>query len=531
MLKLNIFGGFSLSDGDGTPIVLKSRKAMGLLAFLALPPDTPRSREVIMALLWSDRSEAQARGSLRQLLSALRKELDEDVLEIDNHAVTLKSSGIDIAKPDGNTLLAGFSLKDEAFEEWLRDERLRLTDASTPAAPQVEELDDPTVAVLPFTNMSNDPEQDFFSDGIAQDIITEISRFRDLYVIAPRSSFQFKGTTMSAEEIGKELEADYILEGSVRRAGNRVRITAQLIDVEEDTQVWGARYDRDLEDVFAIQEEVAREVATAVPGKIDLLTHAWMNEQKNPNPTAYEYLLKAENLLLQEYGAQDAMAYLQKAIEADDTAARAYANLASLYSYRVFEPFTPFEESRDQVRELAEKALRCDSNDPVVLILVCNAYLNIGDHAMSQRCLDSALRLNPHHYSVLLFGAHASAWLGHPQNAQDLLERYFRHIPKTNHSDGEIAFEVYFMAERFEDAISALSQWSELSLGNYADMAAALGQAGRVEEAHKMKARFEEEAPDGYGFADYYVTMDRVAQNEREKSLWHEGYQKAGFEI
>ena len=152
----------------------------------------------------------------------------------------------------------------------------RLTDAAAdpmPATAGVEERlplpDKPSIAVLPFDNMSGDPEQEYFSDGISEDIITELSRFRSLFVIARNSSFTFKGEAVDVSEVGRKFGVQFVVEGSVRKVGNRVRITAQLVEAETGNHLWAERYDRDLEDIFAVQDEVARTIVVTVAGRVD----------------------------------------------------------------------------------------------------------------------------------------------------------------------------------------------------------------------------------------------------------------------
>jgi TolB-like protein len=250
MLRLTLYGGFSVAGATGAEIPLRSRKAKALLSFLALPPGTSRSREEIMALLWSDRGEAQARASLRQALTGLRKDLGEEAmaaLRITDDAVSLDPDRVVVENANpGNELLAGFHLHDPAFEEWLRNERLRLEDEMAPGGQSSPSAlpDKPSIAVLPFTNMSGDAEQDYFADGITEDIITGLSRFRDLFVIARNSSFTYKGRSVKVQDIGAELGVRYVVEGSVRKAGNRVRITAQLVDVVTGNHLWAERYSR-----------------------------------------------------------------------------------------------------------------------------------------------------------------------------------------------------------------------------------------------------------------------------------------------
>ena len=228
-----------------------------------------------MALLWSDRGDQQARSSLRQALSGLRKDLGEEGLSalwITDESLTLDPAQV-IVEPAvaGDVLLDGLHLTDPAFEEWLRDERLRTQELEgfvtpTPEPPLSHK---PSVVVLPFTNMSGDPEQEYFSDGMTEDIITELSRFRGLSVIARNSAFHYKGKSPKIQDVAHELGVGYVVEGSVRKAGNRVRITIQLVDAPTGNHLWAERYDRDLEDIFAVQDEVTRIVVSTVAGRID----------------------------------------------------------------------------------------------------------------------------------------------------------------------------------------------------------------------------------------------------------------------
>lgn len=532
MLQLTLFGRFSLTDSNGAEIPLKSRKAKALLAYLGQSEGMARSREEIMALLWSDRAETQARGSLRQVLTGLRKDLGDDVLRIDNDTAALDAVSISVAEPTGEEFLAGFHLTDPAFEDWLRDKRLAHEDAPPVSAPPVSALlEKPSIAVLPFENMSKDPDQDYFSDGITQDIITELSRFHDLFIIAPRTSFQFKNKPLSAYEVGKELEAQYIVEGSVRRVGNRVRITAQLTEVESETHLWADRYDRDLEDVFAIQDEVAQEIAAAVPGKIDAVTYERVLKRSGPDLTAYDYVLRGELARDLDFGTSKAVPHFEKAIAIDPMCARAYANLAILHAYNVYAPLNSFKESQHLIRTYCDKALSAEPNDPVIVATLAGAYIMIGDFEACRKCIDRAIRINPNHYRVMSHAAFIKAWFGETEESLEWLDWFNQHDPLSRSVYDEVAFEVYYLAERYDDAIAALAGWSEVSFDIAVELAAACAQAGRMEEATALRERFEAEAPPGHSFKDHQRAIFRTCARERERELWREGYRKAGFPV
>jgi len=528
MLQLNLFGHFSLTDSNGAEITLKSRKAKALLAYLALSGDMSRSREEIMALLWSDRAEAQARGSLRQVLSSLRKELGEDVLHIDNDRAALEQDRISVNGVSDGEFLAGFHLNDPAFEDWLRDERLRLENV-TPTVQAVPAFPErPSIAVLPFDNMSRDPDQDFFSDGITRDIITELTRFNGLFIIAPRSTFHFKDKEMSAYEVGHELEAQYIVEGSVRRAGNRVRITAQLVEVETETHLWADRYDRDLEDVFAIQEEVAQEIAAAIPGEIEAEAYKRALKRSGPSITAYEYVLQGEWLRWRDHGTPDSLPYFEKAIKADPNCARAYANIANWCAYDGYAPLVRFEDVQSKVRTYASKALNAEPNDPINLALVASSYMMIGDFDLCRTCINKALSINANHYIVMGLTAMIRAWLGETEESLKWLEQNIQNNPLSRAANDEIAFEVYYLAERYD---AAMARWTDVSSDIVVELAAAYAQAGRLDEAQALRERFEAEAPKGHTFEDHQKAVMRTCAYARQRELWREGYRKAGFPV
>ena len=169
--------------------------------------------------------------------------------------------------------------------------------AAAPAAAAAHErVDKPAIAVLPFNNMSGDAEQEFFADGITEDIITELSRFRELFVISRNSSFKYKGQPVEVQKFARELGVQYVVEGSVRKVGNRVRITVQLIDAETDRHVWAERYDRDLEDIFAIQDEVTTAIVATLPGRVEAASRDRAARKPTDNMAAYECVLSGKVL-------------------------------------------------------------------------------------------------------------------------------------------------------------------------------------------------------------------------------------------
>jgi TolB-like protein len=341
MLRLTIFGRFRAADALGNEIPIKSRKSRALLAYLALPPGKERSREEVMALLWSDRGDEQARSSLRQALSGLRKELGErslGVLQITDESLALDPGlvAVEPASP-GDVLLAGLHINDPAFDEWLRDERLRHDDMAL-SDPQPDELplpDLPSIAVLPFSNLSGDPEQEYFSDGMTEDIITELSRFGALEVVARNSTFVFRDQAIDVRDAGKALGARYLLEGSLRKASNRIRLTAQLIDVGTGKHVWADRYDRELDDIFAIQDELVHSIVATLAGQLESADTERSLRKPPESLAAYDYYLRALQLdrRYDLEAASEGRNALEKAVALDPTFAKAHGLLAAFTLY------------------------------------------------------------------------------------------------------------------------------------------------------------------------------------------------------
>ena len=197
----------------------------------------------------------------------------------------------------------------------------------------------PSIAVLAFDNRSRDPEQEYFSDGISEDIITELSRFQDLFVIARNSSFSYKGKAVKVQQIGHELGVQYIVEGSVRKAANRVRITVQLVEAATGNHIWAERYDRELEGIFDLQDEITQAIVAVLPFRLRAMLAERANKKPSGSLTANDCMMRARWLNNKTAGEkrEEALAQLFKAIQLDPEYAPAYALLARLHSYSVSE--------------------------------------------------------------------------------------------------------------------------------------------------------------------------------------------------
>jgi adenylate cyclase len=497
MLRLTLFGEFSVAGAEGTKIAIKSKKAKGLLAYLALSPRLSRSREEIMALLWSDRAEAQARASLRQVLVGLRKDLGEvatEALVVTNQTVALDPSRITIEAPSqGEELLSGFYLHDPAFEDWLRDERLRHEDANMPS-PQPRELplpDKPSVAVLPFINLNADPAQEYFSDGITEDIITGLSRFRELFVIARNSALTYKSRPVKVQDIGEELGVRYIVEGSVRKSGNRVRITAQLVEAATGNHLWAERYDREAEDVFALQDDVTEIVVATLAGRLGVLGADYIRRKPTQSLTAFDHLLRARQLIYR-YKLEsilEAQRLLDKAIALDPDYAIAHAWLSETYWAEWLAGWTKDAKATfEQAAGAAAHAVALDDTDP-------QAHLEMGQICVDRRQYDDgrshfekALSLNPNDPNGLMMMSYYSSCVGDPERAITQINDAIRVDPLGHY--GFMAGIAHYTARDYEHAIPAFKIVRGDAQGIHAWLAACHAQSGNLGEAHAAANEF-----------------------------------------
>ena len=530
MLRLTLHGSFALSDAAGQTLQIKSRRGRALLAYLALSPKMTRSREEVMALLWSDRAEPQARGSLRQVLTGLRKDLGAaaEVLVSDNEQISLSQGQIMLNDPEGGELLAGFHLNDAAFEDWLRDQRQ--TQDTAAEADVDTDTNAPDVAVLPFDSSPQTDETEAFADGITEDIVTELTRFREFVVYAPWSSFHYAADDRTTDEIGQELEVDYVVEGSVRHATGRVRITAMLFDVETVNHVWVQRYDRTLDDVFGVQDEIAREVSTAVAIRVELDACELAALRRPDQRSAMDHVLLGERAQQRDWNAQAAAEHFEAALRVDPACARAYADLANWHACSAHSLFADPKDARKRTRAFAEQALSHQENDALVLANLADAYAMIGDFTVARQCLDKAVQLNPNHHAVMGFAASALPRLGDVAGAVEWLERYQRHDPVWQTTAMVVAFEVLYVAGRFDEAVAAIARMqNDLPFYLLPLAAAAQAQCGALDVATRLRQAYEAQLPEAHDFASHILHPLGHFADPALADLWLDGLRKAGF--
>jgi TolB-like protein/Tfp pilus assembly protein PilF len=392
-------------------------------------------------------------------------------------------------------------LKNIALPVRVYDVRLNATPARTVLALPVR----PSIAVLPFQNMSGDPEQDYFADGMVEDIITALSRMRWLFVIARNSSFTYKGRAVDVKQVGRELGVRYVLEGSVRKAVNRVRITGQLIDAATGAHLWADHFDGSLEEIFDLQDQVTTSVVTAISPKIEQAEVERAKRKPTESLDAYDYFLRGiERLYMQtRESTSEALRLFHKAIELDSDFAVAYGTAAYCYNQRKAGGWmTERAQEIAEAARLARRAVELAKDDAIALSRagITLAYV-VEDFDSGAHFIDRAVALNPN----LAFAWYASGWLkvwlGEPETAIKHLERFMRISPLDPlmaWAHTAIAFAHVF-AGRYEEAVRYAEQAvSEQPNLHRALRAAAMSNAlaGRLEQARKAMARLHEIDPE-----------------------------------
>jgi TolB-like protein/DNA-binding SARP family transcriptional activator len=652
--QLRLLGGFDLHSADGRAAIPAGRKVRALLACLALSPEQARPREKLMALLWSDRSDEQARASLRQALVEMRRVLgDPSPVRAEHDAVSLDPTCLAVDALDferlakagkweeaaalyRGPLLDGHGVRDDAFEDWIRVERTRLHDLAvdvlerltgaqsgeaaiataqqllqldpareethrllmrlyasigqraqalrqydhcrdvlqrdlqakpdaeterlyrqiqhetvpppatppTPAAsgPHTAPSDKPSIAVLPFTNLSGDPEQQYFSDGITEDIITELSRFRSLFVIARPSSFQFRDRAVDVRRIGRELGVQYVVEGSIRRSGDRLRVTTQLIEAETGSHIWAERYDRDLHDIFDVQDELARAVAATVSGRIDMVGR---ERSARLNPAA----LKAHDLHLRakacyltftKSGNEQARHLAEEAMAADPLNALIKAFYANYCVIAYFLDWAPdLDRSLKTALEFAKQAVTLDDGDSTVRWILGHALVTARSYAEARVHAEKAIELNPNDTEARAMYGNLLTYIGEPEKGLEQIELAKRHNPFDWSWTHWVKGIAYFTARRYGEAIATFNRMHDPNQEVHCYLAASYALADRLHEARAELRKFLHIAErdmthfpgqDAQGWMNY---LNRAGPYLHRRDLDHlcDGVRKAGLPI
>jgi adenylate cyclase len=354
--------------------------------------------------------------------------------------------------------------------------------------------DKPSIAVLPFQNMSGDPEQEYFADGMVEEIITALSRIRWLFVIARNSSFTYKGQAVDVKQVGLELGVRYVLEGSVRKGGNRVRITAQLIETTAGAHLWADRFDGSLEDVFELQDQVASSVAGVIEPTLQVAEIRRSANRPTSDQTAYDLYLRALSHMYSwdRKGTLSAFELLERAIKRDPHYGSALVAAAECHqNLHVNGWANDLESNRREGVDLARQALRVANDDPGVLGRAAYVLGYFGeDIDTSIEMIDRALTLNPNFARGWVISGWLRLWSGQPEIAISHFETSLRLSPHARRAGTFMAIGVgHFFARRSEEARSMLLRSLQEHPGwapTYRFLAACYANMGRLEEAHEF---------------------------------------------
>jgi TolB-like protein/class 3 adenylate cyclase len=403
---------------------------------------------------------------------------------------------------------------------------------ATPASPVLALPDKPSIAVLPFQNMSGDPEQEYFADGMVEDIITALSRFKSLFVIARNASFTYKGKAVDIKQVGRELGVRYVLEGSVRKAAGRLRITGQLIDVETQTNIWVDQFDGSLEDVFALQDQVATSVVARIAPRVGRAEIERAMRKPVNDPNAYDCYLRALAVAAENTpeSNQEALRLCARAITLDPGFAAPYGLAATCYATRKSNYWTDDAKAdAAETRRLVSHVSKIGGDDALALsragwslATVCN---NVEDGAA---LIDEGLSYNPNLAIAWTNRGMVSVLLGHHEAALDQFRRARRLSPigkATDRSDVMMAFAHFFMGDNGE----ALN-WASKVLRKDPNMPTALGVAamanalaGNIDEARKLVVRLRQILPALRltNLKEYFRTTRRPEDIERAAKAMH----------
>lgn len=660
-LRLTLLGGFEVRDITGRKIDFALSKAALLLSYLALRQGVALSREKLIGLLWSDRDDCQARGSLRHAIWALRRALngiepcpviiDGDTIALDLAAVEADTISFETLLSDGSPqalqsavklycgeFLEGVRIRDPAFQAVIRDERERLHELAVDACinllnhqlqagtndmavatakrlliidplqeaahralmrhhanrgqvglaikqyqtcrdflqqdlsvePDAEtdrllarirtansceagpatlgevtldaghghrepspREDKPSIAVLPFLNLSGDPEQEYFSDGITEDIITALSRLRWFLVIAHNSTFVYKGKPVDIKQVRRELGVRYILEGSVRKVGNRLRITAQLVDARSGAHHWAQKYDRELTDIFELQDDITQSVTAAIEPKLVAAEGLRSQNRSAEDLGAWDLVMRA----LTHYGrmttkeSESAIKILRQAVQAYPDYGPAHSLLAFAFLVSGHVGWIPESNDFHYAAELAHRAARLDDEDPW-------AHLALGYLAFTERQTDEAVRqymraldLNPNFATAYGYLGWALVFDGQSEEAI----HYFQHALRMSPHDPLKAFYCsgtcvgHYFAHRYDEAI----EWGRKAIRErpgftaaHRILCASFAQAGQAEEARRAMEKLYEVQPN--------ISIAWIEQHVpyTDKAMPHflDGMRKAGLD-
>ena len=394
--------------------------------------------------------------------------------------------------------------------------------------------DKPAIAVLPFVNMSGDPEQEYFSDGISEDIITGLSKLRWFVVIARNSSFTYKGKSVHLKEVAEALGVGYVVEGSVRKSGDRIRITAQLIDVESGSHVWAERYDRSVADVFAVQDEITEAIVAAIEPQLYAAENFRARRKPPDSLDAWDLVMRA----LSHYWRvtrQDnivAQALLEKAISIDPNYSQALGVLAASHAFSAHMGWSDMLTTMPIARKAALAAIQADSEDPWAHYALGCVYLHTRRFDYSLAEFELALNLNPNFSLAQGYYGLALAYCGRWEQADEAARRALKLSPRDPFAAvySGIAAYALFVGRNYGEAMrlakEAIRQRADF-VGAHRVLTAAAAMAGQAELAAAALEQLRAVQPN---ISLAWIASEMPIEHESDREHYLEAFRRAGLE-
>jgi TolB-like protein len=468
--RLDIAAGILFRGAEPVPL---GHRAVALLHMLVEEPGTPISKDRLIESAWP--GLAIEESNLTVQIAALRRVFAEESGG-ENWIETLPRRGYRYVGP----VVA-------------KEQHSQGAAADAQPAPALAVPDNPSLAVLPFTNMSGDPEQEYFADGVVEDIITGLSRIKWLFVIARNSSFTYKGQSVSVNQVGRELGVRYVLEGSVRKAGQRVRITGQLVEAETGVHIWAERYDRPLDDIFALQDEITLNVVGAIEPSLREAEIERVKRKRPENLDAYDLVLRAlpHVFLAMPADAAKAVPLLERALTIEGDYAGAHGLLA--WCHQIFFARRGYNQASHDAAIRHARAALAYGRDNATALALGGFVISITEHdrATAFEAFEQALAISPSSSFALFFGSNALAYAGEAERAIDWGERGLRISPfdRLNYVAYHGLAIAHFQRGRYDEAEHAARR-AVHSIPSFSVshslLAAALAKLGRIEEAKAM---------------------------------------------
>jgi len=497
---------------DGESVAVEPQ-VFDLLIYLVENRDHVVSKDDMIASVWGGRIVSES--TLTSRINSVRKALGD--------------SG------DEQRLIRTIARKGIRFVGEVQSEQQGVALAEN-IAPQRSALpgpDRPAIAVLPFTNMSGEPEQEYFSDGISEDIITALSKLRWFLVIARNSSFIYKGKAVHLKQVAEELGVRYVLEGSVRKGGDRVRITAQLNDVVTGSHLWAERYDRELADVFAVQDEITEAIVAAIEPQLYAAENFRAQRKPPDSMDAWDLVMRA----LSHYWRvtrQDSVvtqALLEKAIAIDPHYGQALGVLATSYMFGAHMGWDEMAKAAAIAERAARAAIQTDSEDPWAHNGLAHVHLFMRRYDDSLAEFETALRLNPNFALAQGFYGLSLCYSGRWQEADEAARRALRLSPRDPFSAVYMGVASYaqFLGRNYEEAMrlarEAVRQRGDF-VGAHRVLTAAAGMAGQTDLAKAALKDLQRTQPN---VSCAWITGNMPIRYEADREHYLEGFRRAGL--